>query len=175
MLHINNYKQRQNSTTETSEVYSKTAEETFASNTVIAHAFSLSEQILFAMVVALAVSTYTKIVECRDLLDSGSQKNFITEDMVQTLRLKKDKIKHVISGIEEIVQHASSSIWLKIKSRVSNYSVHLLIIVVSKIIGQLPPQNIKTICNVPNNIKLADPHFNTPQKARHFIRRNTFL
>jgi len=47
-------------------------------------------------------------------------------------------------------------------------------IVVPKITGQLPPQNIKTICNVPDNIKLADPHFNTPQKidillgATHF-------
>ncbi|XP_050063335.1 uncharacterized protein LOC114121390 [Aphis gossypii] len=165
MLHIDNYKRQQNSKTETSEVNSKISEETATSSTVTAHAFTLGEQVLLATVVALAVSPYTKTATCRALLDSGSQKNFITEEMVQTLRLKKDKIKHVISCIGEIVQHASSSVWLKIKSRVSNYSVYLPLIVVPKITGQLPPQNIKTTCNIPDNIKLADPHFNTPQKV----------
>ncbi|XP_025407045.1 uncharacterized protein LOC112680993 [Sipha flava] len=162
MLHINNYKHQQNSTTETPTANNKTAEETAVSNTVTVHAFALGEQVLLAIVVALAVSPYTKTT-IRALLDSESQKNLITEEMVQALRLKKDKVKHVISGIGEIVQHASSSVWLKIKSRVSNYSVYLPLIVVPKITGQLPPQNIKT-CNVPDNIELADPHFNTPQK-----------
>ncbi|XP_025191576.1 uncharacterized protein LOC112591858 [Melanaphis sacchari] len=166
MLHINNYKHQQGSTTETPTASNKTAaEETAVSNTVTAHAFESGEQVLLATVVALAVSPYTKTTTCRALLDSGSQKNFITEEMVQTLRLKKIKIKHVISGIGEIVQHASSSVWLKIKSRVSDYSVYLPMIVVPKITGQLPPQNIKTICNTPDNIELADPQFNTPQKV----------
>ncbi|XP_008188283.1 uncharacterized protein LOC103310763 [Acyrthosiphon pisum] len=157
-----------------SEANSKTEGEASALNTVTAHAFALGEQVLLATVVALAVSPYTKTTTYRALLDSGSQKNFITEEMVQTLRLKRDKIKHVISGIGEIVQHASSAVWLKIKSRVSDYAVFLPMIVVPKITGQLPPQNIKTTCNVPDNIKLADPHFNTPQKidillgATHF-------
>ncbi|XP_060878125.1 uncharacterized protein LOC132950621 [Metopolophium dirhodum] len=84
--------------------------------------------------------------------------------MVQTLRLKRDKIKHVISGIGEKVHHASSSVWLKIKSHVSDYAVFLPMIVVLRITGQLPPKNIKATCYVPDNIKLADPHFNMPQK-----------
>lgn len=174
MLHINNYKHQPNSTSETSEANSKTEGETPALSTVTAHAFASGEQVLLATVVALAMSPYTKTTTCRALLDSGSQKNFITEEMVQTLRLKRNKIKHVISGIGEIVQHASSSVRLKIKSRVSDYAVFLPMIVVPKITGQLPPRNMTTTCNVPDNIKLADPHFSTPQKidillgATHF-------
>lgn len=165
LLHINNFSQRQGSVTETSEGNSKTAEEIATAISVTAHAFTACETVLLATVVALAVSPYAKTAKCRALLDSGSQKNFITEEMVQALRLKKDKIRHVISGIGETVQHASSSVWLKIKSRISNYSVYLPMVVVPKITGQLPTQNIRAICDVPEYVKLADPYFNTPHKV----------
>jgi len=82
MLHVNNYKHQPNSTSETSEANSKIEGETPALSTVTAHAFALGEQVLLATVVALAVSPYTKTTTCRALLDSGSQKNFITEEMV---------------------------------------------------------------------------------------------
>jgi hypothetical protein len=131
MLQINNYKHQQNSSTESPTENNKTAEETAVLNTVTVHAFALGEQVLLVTVVALAVSPFTKTTTVRALLDSGSQKNLITEEMVQALRLKKDKVKHVISGIGEIVQHVSSSVWLKIKSRLSDYLVYLPLIVVN--------------------------------------------
>lgn len=164
MLHINNFVQQQRPSTIESSTNRGMVEETPASTSISAHVFTSGEQVLLATVVVLAVGPNAKTVACRALLDSGSQRNFITEEMVQALNLKKDKARHVVTGIGEITQHASASVWLKIRSHISDYTVYLPLIVVPKITGQLPTQNIKAIDNIPEYIELADPHFNTPQK-----------
>lgn len=91
------------------------------------------------------------------------------------MRLKKNKIEHLISGIGETSQRVTSSVWAQIRSRVNDYTLNLRLVVVPKITGHLPNQNVELECHVPSDIKLADPSFNKPQKidlllgATHFF------
>jgi len=116
------------------------------------------------------------MIPCRALLDSGSQTNFITEELAQMLKLKKVKIEHSINGIGETSQRVTSAVWRLIKSRINNsYTLNIRMLVVPKITGHLPNKKVNAMYNIPDNIKLADPLFHTPQKidiligAEHFF------
>jgi len=60
------------------------------------------------------------MIPCRALLDFGSQTNFITEELAQTLKLKKVRIEHSINGIGETSQRVTSAVWGLIKSCINN-------------------------------------------------------
>uniref|UniRef100_A0A2S2QB76 Uncharacterized protein n=1 Tax=Sipha flava TaxID=143950 RepID=A0A2S2QB76_9HEMI len=174
MLHIGTEHQKLSTTTAVGSSSNTAATDTTVITSVNAHASVAIEHVLLSTAVVLAVNVDGNTLPCRVLLDSGSQTNFITEELVQTLHLKKNKIEHVISGIGETSQRATSSVWAKIKSRINDYTLNLQMVVVPKITGHLPNHNVKTKYNIPNNIKLADPSFNEPQKidvligAAHF-------
>jgi len=57
----------------------------------------------------------------RALLDSGSQQNFITGDLVQRLRLKRRAINADINGIGDISTNIKYETHTVIKSRLNEY------------------------------------------------------
>jgi len=107
-------------------------------------------------------------------LDPGSQSNFITEEIVQALKLKKIKTTHQINGIGSAMQHVHSYVHARFESRFNDYNFSLKMLVVPKITVELPTTNITDLCDIPENIKSADPSFRVPQKidiligATHF-------
>lgn len=123
------------------------------------------ENILLSTAVIRAISANAKSVLCRALLDSGSQCNFITEELVQSLQLKKSKTIQKINGIGSTTQNAYACVNARFESRFNNYNLTLKMFVVPKITGNLPSKNITKTYNIPNNIKLADPLYYSPQKV----------
>jgi hypothetical protein len=71
--------------------------------------------------------------QCRALLESGSQSNFIMESMVQILKLRKSRIDHTVRGIGEAVHKISASVIIAISSRINNFSTYSMCLVVPRI------------------------------------------
>lgn len=97
---------------------------------------------------------------CRALLDSASQTHFVTEQFADCLALRKESADYLVSGLDGKNTKIRFKIQLKIKSRVTSYSIILDCLVVPKIIGDLPVQ-CPDVSNwpFPSGIELADPTF----------------
>lgn len=83
------------------------------------------EQVLLSIAIVRTFGKNQKSSLCRVLLDSGSESNFITEELVQSLKLRRLKTYHQISGIGSTTQHAYSYVIANFKSRLNDYSFTL--------------------------------------------------
>jgi len=178
MLHLGPEQQNTASPVETKKDKDVIETPVSASSTlsINAHAATSTVQVLLTTAIVLAANVNGNMIPCRALLDSGSKTNFITEKLAQTLKLKRVKIEHSINGIGETSQRVTSAVWGSIKSRMNNnYTLNLRMLVVPKITGHLPNKKVSAMYNIPENIKLADSLFYTPQKidiligAEHFF------
>jgi hypothetical protein len=78
-------------------------------STISAHSHGKNyEQVLLSTAIVRAFGENKSSSLCLVLLDSGSQSNFITEELVLCLKLRRSKTYHQISGIGTTVQHAHS-------------------------------------------------------------------
>ncbi|XP_073821396.1 uncharacterized protein [Musca autumnalis] len=104
-------------------------------------------------------------VECRALLDSGSQVNFITERLVKRLGISMQKSTININGIGATNTRTNHRVNVALKSRINNYSNRLEAFVLPRILSPQPSQfiNIED-WSLPKNLTLADPAFNRPDK-----------
>lgn len=99
----------------------------------------------------------------RALIDHASQSAFITENAAQILKLKRNKINYVISGIGEHERNSKTNVELHISPRFrSNFSLVTKAIVMPK----LAKVCVNTKTSVSNwkhleNLMLADPSFYT--------------
>ncbi|XP_060846095.1 uncharacterized protein LOC132925744 [Rhopalosiphum padi] len=123
------------------------------------------EQVLLSTAIVRVFGENKSSSLCRALLDSGSQSNFITEELVQCLKLKRSKTNHQISGIGTTVQHAHSYVIAQVKSKFNDYSFTLKMLVVPKITNDIPAKHIYNTGHIPQNVSLADPLFWSPQKV----------
>ncbi|KAL0803247.1 hypothetical protein ABMA28_017285 [Loxostege sticticalis] len=103
----------------------------------------------------------------RALLDQGSQACFITEEAVQRLKLKKNPVRGVVSGLgenKEIV--TKSTVNVVIQSRYDpDFKIPIQMFVLSNITSDLPEKHIESLEWINNaHLKLADPQFHTPNK-----------
>lgn len=105
---------------------------------VVAHAGKVGgggneRLVLLSTAVVKVLNKTGEALLCRVLLDSGSQKNFISESMVLTLQLNRKKIKCDISGIGQSVYTVSSAVTVTIRSRTSNYSASVMCLILPKV------------------------------------------
>ena len=100
---------------------------------------------------------------CRALLDSGSQSNLITENLVTRLGLpeKKQQVRIFGLGAKDELQHRGTTDFLITPKRAAAIPVRAF--VMSKLTNILPSCKVSTSSfkHLPN-LKLADPTFNTP-------------
>ncbi|XP_076660217.1 uncharacterized protein LOC143363535 [Halictus rubicundus] len=102
-------------------------------------------------------------VECRTLLDTRSNANFITESLVKKLRLPTREQSVTIEALNELNTVTNRLVKAKIASRQNNFNRTLEFFVIPRIAGQLPDCQIdRTRVQIPHNIKLADLHFHKP-------------
>ncbi|XP_076660789.1 uncharacterized protein LOC143364215 [Halictus rubicundus] len=102
-------------------------------------------------------------VECRTLLDTRSNANFITESLVKKLRLPTREQSVTIEALNELNTVTNRLVKAKIASRQNNFIRTLEFFVIPRIAGQLPDCQIdRTRVQIPHNIKLADLHFHKP-------------
>ncbi|XP_055588815.1 uncharacterized protein LOC129741136 [Uranotaenia lowii] len=102
---------------------------------------------------------------CRVLLDSGSQVNFITDQLASTLRLEKRKVEVPIGGINKIKTVARHLVKVHLQSRCSDFRTELECLVIPKVTGPIPSNNIDiTDWDFLHGVQLADPNFFKPDK-----------
>lgn len=101
--------------------------------------------------------------ECRILVDTCANANFITENLATKLRLPKKKLPVAIETLNAINMATNQIVATTIESRSSNYKRNLTFFTIPRISGLLPYTQIdRTKLQIPANIRLADPHFHQP-------------
>lgn len=116
-----------------------------------------------------------QVHDCRILLDSGSQLNFITDELTNKLHLKERSAEISISGIAHGSIQAQKVVNVRIKSRFNSFNENVQCIILPKIIQQLPQRHIsRSSITIPKHIKLADPNFNVPDKIDMLIGADLF-
>lgn len=151
--------------------------EQLPSTSANAHSTLVSElsQVILSTAVVYVKDKFERSIQCRVLLDSGAQSNFITESMVQLLMLKKIRINHTILGIGESIKKISTSVTVSISSRTSEFSTNITCLVIPRITNELPTKYVDHPFEIPLGIKLADPLFRQPQKIDILIGASHFF
>uniref|UniRef100_A0A182WI52 CCHC-type domain-containing protein n=1 Tax=Anopheles minimus TaxID=112268 RepID=A0A182WI52_9DIPT len=112
----------------------------------------------------------------RALLDSGSDTCFITENLAQQLKSRKEKTNLKISGISSTTTTTKYCIRATLHSRIGRYFADLQFFVLPKITENIPSSSIDTSgWNLPSNIFLADPHYDSSNKIDLLIGAEVFF
>ncbi|XP_055909824.1 uncharacterized protein LOC129944422 [Eupeodes corollae] len=135
-----------------------------------------SNQTILATAVVLIKDSYGNFQPARVLLDSASQLNFITESMVQRLRLSKSKADIQISGIGNGVTNVRYTTKSVCRSRISEFETELELLVIKNITNHQPSKSFEVESwKIPKNIVLADPNFNETAKVDMLIGADHFF
>jgi len=113
--------------------------------------------------------------KCRILLDSGSQSNFITEDLAKKLNLVRKQVNMSVTRINKSQANSTYTISVQISSVHTSFSQH----VECHILDIITENLLQTYVNinhfkVPNNIRLADPQFHVPNRIDMLIGAEVF-
>ena len=103
-----------------------------------------------------------KVMIIRALLDPGSQSNFMTESLAQSLNLQRSTVNFEIMGVgETLTTSVNSKVNVTIMSNINDYSENISCLVVPKLTQNLPTVSFD-ISNwkIPDNLRLADESFN---------------
>lgn len=118
--------------------------------------------VFLATAIVLAQDKYGRMKECKAILDTGSQINFISKRLAKLLQLPSQRSSLPVSGIGSSTLNASTYVEIKVHSRVRDYSIKLLCYVLPNIVGCLPScTEPKEGWNIPQELRvdLADPKF----------------
>ena len=104
-----------------------------------------------------------KKTDCRIFVDSGSESNFITEQCVSKLGLKKVHTQTTISGIAGATpQQPTGEVRLTLHSKTSGFSMPVSALVLPAITGLLPRAPCGSDWAHLVGLKLSDPMFHRP-------------
>ncbi|XP_062713737.1 uncharacterized protein LOC115269020 [Aedes albopictus] len=135
-----------------------------------------SKTVLLLTAVVQAFDKKNRPHPCRVLLDSGSQVNFVTEELANRLDLPKQPANVPITGINALRTLARDKVTLKIKSRVSSFQASLECLVTPRVTGTIPSSKIDVAqWEIPDGVVLADPEFHTPDKVDLLIGAELFF
>lgn len=117
-----------------------------------------------------ALDENQKAQDCRIVLDSCSQSNFITEDLVKKLKLKCEDTNIAVKGINADTSNLRKRVYVTLKSKVNNFQLTMSCLVIRAICDRLPnPSQQGLNLNIPGNIRLADPKFDKINKVSVLI------
>ncbi|XP_073841408.1 uncharacterized protein [Musca autumnalis] len=104
--------------------------------------------------------------EFRAVLDSGSQVNLVTERLIKKLSLRTRDASLAIEGVGKTQRKAYHRVNVQMLSNNSEFSTDLEAFVLPAIIPAQPNHDLDiSKWQIPQNIKLADPNFNTQGKV----------
>lgn len=139
------------------------------------HPKGTGKQVLLSTAVVLVYGR-ADVYPSRILLDSGSHSNFVSEHFATLLSLKKEPANVTISGLNDINTTVRLKIHTKIKSRISDFTACLEFFIVPRITGNLPLSKVScTSFTIPNDIQLADPNFNIPDRVDMLLGAEVFF
>jgi hypothetical protein len=103
----------------------------------------------------------SNVSQCRALIDSGSDNNYISAKLVDELNLPVFKIMMRVEGIDAKPTICRQATIVNIRSRYGNYSCQATCAILPKVTGPLPTSLIDVEeIDLPKDLFLADPQFN---------------
>lgn len=124
-----------------------------------------SSQILLSTALVQVFDSTGKAFRCRALLDSGSQVNFMSQELQTRLGLKEKKGQTHIVGIGQSASRSLGHVHTRLGSCINTFSRELKFLVMGSITSRLPERDVDLRhVEVPSNIVLADPDFNKAGK-----------
>lgn len=124
-----------------------------------AHSSSVRPVLLSTAIVEVPSRTgmYHK---ARAILDSGSERSFITQSLCDKINANTLQSTHSIHGVGGLVTKSSQSCDIEIKSCTSTFSTRTKCMVLPNITNALPSITMqRSDFIIPNNVQLADPTF----------------
>jgi hypothetical protein len=97
-----------------------------------------NNQVLLVTAIIKIMSSVGRQIHGRALLDNGSQRNFITSNLVHKLGLKRQKVNIPICGIRESKNNIKYKLSAIVQSLDSSHKKTIEFLVLSKITGSLP-------------------------------------
>ncbi|XP_052850685.1 uncharacterized protein LOC128261177 [Drosophila gunungcola] len=135
-----------------------------------------SDRVILATAVVSVQTKSGEFVLARALLDSGSQLNFVTDELAQRIKITREDVCMSLRGIGGTNAQATKKIHTIVKSRIGNSQLSSDFWIMKNISGYHPDQAVNTSgWRVPENIQLADPFFFKPQKIDMLIGAETFF
>ncbi|XP_036334905.1 uncharacterized protein LOC118745549 [Rhagoletis pomonella] len=140
------------------------------------HTTSAPDRVMLATAAVNVKSSSGEYLPARALLDSGSQVNFMTEDLAQKLRTRHQGVTLNVIGIGNANQKVRTKLNAFVKSRVNNYEFSVEFWIMRSISANNPDRNVNiTGWKIPKNINLADPEFHKSQKIDLLLGAETFF
>lgn len=117
-------------------------------------------QVLLATALIKVSDVKGHYVNCRALLDSGSQSNLITEHFVKKLGISTTNTDISLCGIGKSVQSLQACCNIDVMARCNKFKTNLSCLIIDKICDPMPniAVNMKNLI-LPNQLPLADPSF----------------
>lgn len=136
--------------------------------------FSCSEVLLPTALIYIT-DKQDRIHECRAMLDSCSQANYITSSLCKKLNLPLQNINMSISCINQSQSYCYYKTSVSIGSKINSFAASINCLVVPTISSHVPRMSFNAdSIRIPNGIKLADPEFNISQKIDLLIGAEMF-
>ncbi|XP_028162234.1 uncharacterized protein LOC114354174 [Ostrinia furnacalis] len=121
---------------------------------------SVHQPVLLSTALIEIADIHNKYHTARALLDSGSQRSFITKKLCDSLNLPLIQSTHEIRGVGNSVTQTTQMCNIDIQSRTAAYKTNLQCFVLSNITSALPSVPIQSAqIRIPDKMLLADPFF----------------
>ncbi|GFS50021.1 integrase catalytic domain-containing protein [Trichonephila clavipes] len=123
-----------------------------------------SKSVLLATAICFIRDSFGKMQEreVRALLDGGSTSNFISQQCMNRLNLKREKINILVSGLNNSGLTIKSRVNATIANRGNSYETNADFFVVPRITDVIPSQPFNVSLGNFSREKLADENFNIP-------------
>ncbi|XP_065368808.1 uncharacterized protein LOC135961242 [Calliphora vicina] len=146
------------------------------SRAFVNHSSSAKDNVILATALVQIKNKSGQYVLARALLDSGSQINFVTEELSQRLQLQKQERNLSLIGIGRTNSSAKHKLQATVKSRMNSHEFSAEFWILRSISNYQPDRIISTAgWNLPDNIEFADPYFNKPQRIDMLIGAEIFF
>lgn len=137
-------------------------------------AFSSTIGGLLLPTVVAVYDVYGNFHQVKIILDFGSMSSFISDNLMEKLRLPQKPVDIQIEGITKSTIKIRSSCDISVQCMSSSYSFKANCLVIPKITSNLPAHVVRTDTRkIPDGTSLADPSFYYPSEVNMFLGRPT--
>ncbi|XP_030763068.1 uncharacterized protein LOC115887734 [Sitophilus oryzae] len=144
---------------------SRTTDQTKVFNCASNRQNSCESTILLSTALIQVLSRSGEWQECRVLLDSASQSNFVTKECCDRLGLETSRANISVVGINQAISDVNQMCQISLRSMSNSFKSEVSCLVIPVINNFVPELSFDSSdLNIPKNLRLADPRFNKSNK-----------
>ncbi|XP_055527393.1 uncharacterized protein LOC129720008 [Wyeomyia smithii] len=134
-----------------------------------------TQQVLLLTAMVDIMDRNNKAHPCRVLLDSSSQANLISKEIIDSLNLRRFPSNVTVAGVNSTKSHSSYGSIVQIRSRYSSFIANLKCLITERVTADVPTSPINVgLWEIPPGIQLADPSFHQTRKVDMLIGNQLF-